>query len=148
MSVSGVRSMTDVVAAETSTIRFVAVLLFGFAITALLLASLGVYRVVPYTVSRRTKELGLEMVLGAEDQSLLMAMLRHGSVVVAAGMAVGVVVAFGASRLISSFLFGVGTLDAATCAVVSVVVTAVGLVATFVPARRILRIDAAASLRA
>ena len=64
------------------------------------------------------------------------------------GLAVGVVVAFGASRLVSSFLFGVGTLDAATYAVLAVVVTVVGLVATFVPARRILQIDAAASLRA
>jgi ABC-type antimicrobial peptide transport system permease subunit len=77
-----------------------------------------------------------------------MAMLRHGSVVVAVGLAIGVVVALGASRLVSSFLFGVGALDVATYAVVAVVVTAVGLVATFLPARRILRIDAAASLRA
>jgi len=69
-------------------------------------------------------------------------------VVFAVGLAVGVVVAFGASRLVSSFLFGVGTLDAATYAVLAVVVTVVGLVATFVPARLILRIDAAASLRA
>jgi ABC-type antimicrobial peptide transport system permease subunit len=123
-------------------------LLFGFAITALLLASLGVYGVIAYTVSQRTKELGLKMVLGADDQSLLMAMLRHGSAVVAAGLAVGVVVAVGATRLVSSFLFGVGTMDAATYLVVAVVVTTVGLVATLVPARRILRIDAAASLRA
>lgn len=148
MSMSAARAMSDVVAAETSTIRFVAMLLFGFAVTALLLASLGVYGVVAYTVSQRTKELGLKMVLGADDQSLLMAMLRHGSMVVAVGLGAGVVVAFGASRLVSSFLFGVGTLDAATYAVVAVVVAAVGLVATFVPARRILRIDAAASLRA
>jgi putative ABC transport system permease protein len=148
MSVSGSRALTDVVAAETSTIRFIALLLFGFAITALLLASLGVYGVIAYTVSQRTKELGLKMVLGADDQSLLMAMLRHGSAVVAVGLAVGVAVALGASRLVSSFLFGVGTMDAATYLIVAVVVTTVGLVATFVPARRILRIDAAASLRA
>jgi ABC-type antimicrobial peptide transport system permease subunit len=140
--------MNDIVAAETSTIRFVATLLVGFAITALLLASLGVYGVVAYTVSQRTKEIGLKIVLGANDQNLLIAMLRHGSVVVAAGLVAGVIVALGASRLVSSFLFGIRPLDAETYVVVAVVVTAVGLVATFVPARRILRIDAAASLRA
>jgi ABC-type antimicrobial peptide transport system permease subunit len=148
MSISAARAMTDVVGAETSTIRFVAALLFGFAVTALLLASLGVYGVVAYMVSQRTKELGLKIVLGADDQSLLMATLRRGSLVVSAGLVLGVVVAFGASRLVSSFLFGIRPLDGATYLIVAVVVTAVGLVATFVPARRILRIDAAASLRA
>jgi predicted permease len=147
MSVGSVRTLTEIVRAETSTTRFVAALLAGFAVTALLLASLGVYGVVAYTVSHRTKELGLRIVLGANDHGLLISLLRGGSVLIAAGLGVGVVVALATSRLVSSFLFGIKILDVATYVGVIVVVGAVGMAATFVPARRVLRIDPASSLR-
>ena len=147
MSVAGVRSLAEIVRAETSTTRFVAALLLGFAVTALLLASLEIYGVVAYTVSHRTKELGLRIVLGADDYGLLIAMLVRGSALIAAGLGMGVVVALGTSRLVSSFLFQIEVWDRATYIVVVIVVAAVGMAATFLPARRILRIDAAASLR-
>jgi putative ABC transport system permease protein len=148
MSVAGVRTMTEIVRAETSTTRFVAALLLGFAVTALLLASLGVYGVVAYTVSQRTKELGLRLVLGADDRGLLLAMVMRGSSLVAVGLGAGVVVALATSRLVSSFLFGVHALDVFTYGGVVAVVGVIGLVATFLPARRILHIDAGAALRA
>ena len=147
MSVAGVRSLTEIVRAETSTTRFVAVLLLGFAVAALLLASLGIYGVVAYTVSHRTKELGLRIVLGADDYGLLIAMLQRGSVLIAAGLGMGVIVALGTSRLVSSFLFEIEIWDRATYIGVVIVVGAVGMAATFLPARRILRIDPATALR-
>jgi ABC-type antimicrobial peptide transport system permease subunit len=147
MSVGSVRTLTEIVRAETSTTRFVAALLAGFAVTALLLASLGVYGVVAYTVSHRTKELGLRIVLGANDHGLLISLLRGGSVLIAAGLGVGVVVALATSRLVSSCFLGIKILDVATYVGVIVVVGAVGMAATFVPARRVLRIDPASSLR-
>jgi hypothetical protein len=147
MSVAGVRTLTEIVRAETSTTRFVAALLLGFALAALLLASLGIYGVVAYTVSHRTKELGLRLVLGANDYGLLMSMVRRGSLLVVGGLGIGVVVALATSRLVSSFLFGIQILDAATYVGAILVIGAVGMAATFVPARRILRIDPASSLR-
>ena len=107
MSVAGVRTMTEIVSAETSPTRFVAMLLLGFAVTALLLASLGVYGVIAYTVTQRTKELGLRIVLGADDRGLVLAMLMRGSALVATGLGAGVVVAVATTRLVSSFLFGI-----------------------------------------
>ena len=147
MSVAGVRSLAEIVRAETSTTRFVAALLVGFAVAALLLASLGIYGVVAYTVSHRTKELGLRIVLGADDYGLLIAMLQRGALLIAAGVGMGVIVALGTSRLVSSFLFGIEIWDRATYVGVVIVVGAVGMAATFLPARRILRIDPAAALR-
>jgi ABC-type antimicrobial peptide transport system permease subunit len=148
MSIASVRTMTSIVAAATSPTRFVASLLLVFAVTALALASLGVYGVVSYTVSQRTKELGLRMVLGADDGELLLAMLLRGVLLVAAGLSAGVVVALATSRLVSSFLFGIEALDALTYGGVIVVVGAIGVLATLLPALRILRIEAAAALRA
>ena len=147
MSMARVRTLTEIVRAETSTTRFVAALLMGFALTALLLAGLGIYGVVAYTVSHRTKELGLRMVLGANDHGLLIAIMRRGSLLVAAGLSLGVVVALATSRLVSSFLYGITIVDVATYVGVIVVVGAVGMAATFVPARRILRIDPTSALR-
>ena len=147
MSVTGMRTMPDVVRAETSTIRFVTLLLLGFAVAALALAGLGVYGVVAYTVSQRTKELGLRLVLGADDRGLLISTLARGSLLVAIGLSAGVVLALATSRLVSSFLFGVQPLDAFTYVAVIGVVGAIGVVATLVPARRVMRIDASAALR-
>ncbi|MGH9889468.1 MAG: FtsX-like permease family protein, partial [bacterium] len=91
VSVTGMRTMTEIVRAETSTIRFVTALLLGFAVAALALAGLGVYGVVAYTVSQRTKELGLRLVLGADDRELLAATLARGALLVAIGLGSGVV---------------------------------------------------------
>jgi putative ABC transport system permease protein len=147
MSMARVRTLSELVRAETSPTRFVAALLLGFAVTALLLASLGVYGVISYTVSHRTKELGLRMVLGANDQGLLIGMLSSGSRLVAAGLGIGVVVALASTRLVASFLFGIETLDATTYVAVIVTVGAIGMAAMFIPARRILRIDPGQTLR-
>jgi putative ABC transport system permease protein len=121
--------------------------LLGFALVALALASLGVYGVVAYTISHRTKELGLRMLLGADDHELLLATLSRGAALVACGLVAGIVVALATSRLVSSFLFGVQALDALTYVAVVGVVGTIGITATYLPAQRVLRINPSAALR-
>jgi putative ABC transport system permease protein len=121
--------------------------LLGFALVALALASLGVYGVVAYTISHRTKELGLRMLLGADDRELLLATLSRGAALVACGLVAGIVVALATSRLVSSFLFGVQALDALTYVAVVGVVGTIGITATYLPAQRVLRINPSAALR-
>ena len=147
MSVADSRSLADVVRAETSSTRFVATLLIAFAAAALLLAGLGIYGVMAYMVSQRTRELGVRILLGADERDLLRSLVGHGAVLVAAGISAGVTIAFGASRLVSSFLFGVNAFDAATYLFVAALVGAIGLLASLIPARRITRIDPAEALR-
>jgi putative ABC transport system permease protein len=147
MSVADSRPLADVVRAETSSTRFVATLLIAFATAALLLAGLGIYGVIAYMVSQRTRELGVRILLGADGRDLLRSLVGHGVVLVAAGISLGVAIAFGASRLVSSFLFGVTAFDGATYLFVVGLVGAIGLLASLIPARRITRIDPAEALR-
>jgi putative ABC transport system permease protein len=148
MTVTDARALGDIVRAVTSTTRFVATLLLGFAVGAALLAGLGIYGVIAYIVTQRTREFGVRLVLGANGRTLLGAIVRRGAALVIGGVAIGVVVAVGASRLIASLLYGVGSFDAATYAVVVTIVVAIGLLSTFIPARRIASIDPADALRA
>jgi predicted permease len=148
MTVTETRPLSDIVSAVTSSTRFVAALLIGFAVGAALLAGLGVYGVIAYIVTQRTREFGVRLVLGADGRDLLGSIVRHGAALVAGGVAIGVVVAVGASRLIASLLYGVGSFDAATYAVVVAILAVIGLLSTFIPARRIATIDPADALRA
>jgi putative ABC transport system permease protein len=148
MTVTEARPLSDIVRAVTSSTRFVAALLVGFAIGAAMLAGLGIYGVIGYIVTQRTREFGVRLVLGADGRNLLGAIVRHGAALVGGGVVIGVVVAVGASRLIASLLYGVGSFDAATYAVVVAIVVGIGLLSTFIPARRIATIDPADALRA
>ena len=147
MGISDARQLNDVVRAETSSTRFMATLLIGFAASAALLAGLGVYGVIAYIVMQRTREFGVRLVLGADDRILVGGVVKRGISLVGGGVAIGCVVAAGASRLIASLVYGVGLLDAATYVIVAAIVTSIGLLATFIPARRIARIDPANALR-
>jgi ABC-type antimicrobial peptide transport system permease subunit len=148
MTITETRALSEIVRAVTSTTRFVATLLVGFAIGAALLAGLGIYGVIAYIVTQRTREFGVRLMLGADGRTLLGGIVRHGAGLVLGGAAIGVVVAVGAARLIASLLYGVGSFDAATYAVVITIVVAIGLLSTFIPARRIATIDPADALRA
>jgi len=147
MGVSDAQPLTDIVRASTSSTRFVATLLLGFAASAALLAGLGVYGIIAYIITQRTREFGVRLVLGADERDLLRAMVRRGAAMVGGGVAIGVFVAAGASRLIASLVYGVGLLDAATYLIGAVIVTGIGLLATVIPARRIARIDPANALK-
>jgi putative ABC transport system permease protein len=147
MGVSDARQLEDIVRAETSSTRFMAALLIGFAASAVLLAGLGVYGVIAYIVTQRSREFGVRLVLGADDRILVGGVVRRGVALVGGGTLIGCALAAAASRLIASLVYGVGLLDAATYLAVAAIVSVIGLLATFIPARRIARIDPASSIR-
>ena len=148
MGVSEARPLSDVVRAETSSTRFIATLLLGFAGSAVLLAGLGIYGIIAYIVAQRAREFGVKLVLGANERDLLRGVLGRGAAMVVGGVTIGAVAAVAASKVVAALLYGVESFDPATYAVVVTIVTTVGLLATFIPARRIARIEPSAALRA
>ena len=145
--ITSLEPMTQIVSQSVDARRFSMFLAMFFAVSALLLASLGIVGVVAYSVEQRRHELGIRLALGAELKGLMAMIIRQSMRPVVAGLAVGIVAAVFAGRLISSLLFGVEAYDALTLTVVAVVVTAVGLAACYVPARRAMRVDPMIALR-
>ena len=141
------RTLEGVVERAVSPRRFVMVLLGGFAGLALVLASLGIYGVVSYSVTQRTQEIGIRMALGASAGQVRMAVMRQTVGLALAGAVIGTVGAVGVSRLIESLLYGVRPGDAMTFAGVLVLLTGVAAVAAYLPARRASRIDPMVALR-
>jgi putative ABC transport system permease protein len=119
-----------------------------FAVLALVLAALGLYGVVSYSVSQRTTELGIRVALGAEPGSILQLVVLRSAGLAAVGLGVGVAITLAGSRIISRFLFGVSPADPVTLVTVSVVILLVALTASWAPALRAARVDPATALRA
>jgi ABC-type antimicrobial peptide transport system permease subunit len=113
----------------------------------MLLAVVGLYGVVSFTANRRTHEIGIRMALGAQPGNIFALVLRQAVVLVAAGIALGLIVALAVTRLLSTMLIGVGPYDAATFSSVSAVLVVVALVACFLPARRAAKLDPSNALR-
>lgn len=133
---------------DLATPRFVTVLLAAFAAVALLLAAVGLYGVLAYSVSRRTREFGIRIAMGAESGDLLGGVMRRGLVLVGVGLALGLIAAFGVTRFLSSLLYGVSPTDPLTLAGVSLLLVAVGAAACWLPARRATRVDPMVAVRA
>jgi putative ABC transport system permease protein len=142
-----VTSMAALVDVALGGARFGMQLLAGFAIVALLMAALGIYGVVAFVVSRRTREVGIRMALGARAGDVLGLVLRQGMAPVLAGLAAGLALALSLGRLGSSLLFEVPPHDLATLAAAAAVLTSAALLACALPARRAARIDPAQALR-
>ncbi|PYU99311.1 MAG: hypothetical protein DMG26_16745 [Acidobacteria bacterium] len=140
-------TFTQVITASLKARRFNLTLVGAFALAALLLAVAGIYGVTAYSVARRTHELGVRMALGARAGDVLRLVLGQGLLTVAAGVAVGTGGSFVLTRAIQSLLFGVGANDPLTFAGVTLLLTLVALLATYVPARRASRLDPMAALR-
>jgi putative ABC transport system permease protein len=143
-----VRTMDQWIANSLAAPRFNVVLLGTFAGLALILASVGIYGVVAYSVTQRTRELGLRMAIGAQQRDVVAMVLRESLIVVAVGMAVGVTAALLATRALSGLLFGIGPLDPVTWTAVTGVLFGVAFLASYVPARRATRVDPLIALRA
>jgi putative ABC transport system permease protein len=139
--------MTEVLAGSLFAARMGAVLLAVFGLVALLLAAVGLYGLMSYGVARRTREIGIRMALGAGTHSVLALVLKEGMLLVSGGLAVGLIVAAAVTRLLASFLYGVSPLDALTFLAIPVVLAVVALLATYLPARRAVRVDPMIALR-
>jgi ABC-type antimicrobial peptide transport system permease subunit len=114
---------------------------------ALLLAAIGLFGLMSYSVSRRTNEIGIRMALGAQRQDVLRLVMRESMILVAAGIVVGVAIAAGASRLVTTLLFGLAGTDSVTIAGAIAVMIVVSALAGFLPARRASRVDPMIALR-
>jgi putative ABC transport system permease protein len=143
----GIRAMSDVFDAAVGNRTTQLTLVGGFAALGLLLASIGLFGVLSYTVARRTSEIGLRMALGAQRANVVGAVVRSALLTAVVGLAIGLVGALALSNLLASSLFGVRPTDPATLAVVSAVVLVVALLASYVPARRAADVDPVSALR-
>jgi putative ABC transport system permease protein len=147
VAISAVQTMSAVVGGATAESRFYVVLLGTFAAVALALAAVGIYGVMSYSVSRRTHEIGIRIALGAEPSSVLRLVVAQGMRLAAIGAGAGVIAAFALTRMMSKLLYGVAPSDPITFVVVTVVLCAVAVIASYVPARRATRIDPLTALR-
>lgn len=127
--------------------RMIVNLMAGFAVVALLLAAIGIYGVLSYTMAQRTHEMGIRMALGAEAQRVVWMIVREGMALVGVAVALGTVASLGAARLLRAQLFGVGTSDPLTFIVVATLLSAVALAACYLPARRASRVDPTEAMR-
>jgi predicted permease len=145
--ISNTQTMNEVIADSLAQRRFAMILLGAFAAAALLLASLGIYGVISYLVGQRTHELGIRLALGASRRDILGLVLGHGLKMTLAGVVLGLVAAFGLTRLMRTMLYGIGATDPLTFAVIAVALTVVALLACYIPARRATRVDPLVALR-
>jgi putative ABC transport system permease protein len=127
--------------------RMGAILLGIFAGLALVLASIGLYGVMSFSVSQRTRELGIRMALGARGRDVFRIVLQQGFALVVCGVVLGLIVSLAVSRLLASFLYGIKPTDGLTFAVIPIVLTIVALIACYIPARRATKVDPLVALK-
>jgi putative ABC transport system permease protein len=144
---TAIQTMTERAAEVTSRTRFIAVLLGLFAGLALLLAGIGIYGVMAYSVSARTRELGIRMALGAQTGDVLRLVLREGAALVLAGLLLGLLAAWASLRVLQSQLYDMRTTDPLTFSVVVLLLAGVALLACYLPARKAMQTDPLAALR-
>jgi ABC-type antimicrobial peptide transport system permease subunit len=139
--------MDQVATESTARNEFNMTLLSIFAGIALLLAVIGIYGLMAYTVQQRTQEIGIRMALGAQPGDVLRMVLRHGLLLSLMGIAVGISGAFGVIRLMKSLIFGVSPTDPVTFVSVAILLAGVAFFACWIPARRASRVDPMVALR-
>ena len=147
LPVSGILSMDEVVSTSVAQPRIIMQFVGIFAGLALLLAAVGIYAVMAYSVTQRRQEMGIRMALGAQPRHILQLVLGHGMGLTLLGVVLGIAASFGLTRLLASLLFGTGATDPLAFSVATVLLAATALLACYVPARRATRLDPMLALR-
>ncbi len=147
LPVANLRTMQSVYDKSLARTSFTLVMLGIAGAMALLLGMIGIYGVISYTVSQRKREIGIRMALGAQGGDVLQMVLSQGAKMALSGVAIGMVVAFGLTRLMANLLFGVSALDPLTFAAVAASLTVVAMVACYLPARQATKVDPMVALR-
>jgi putative ABC transport system permease protein len=146
--VSEVRTLDQILTRSLAARRFNMLLLAVFAATALALATVGLYGVVAYSIARRTREFGVRLALGAQPRDLVCLVLAHGLGLTLAGLVIGLFVSLAATRALSTMLYEVSATDPVTFGAISAVLALVAAAASYLPARRAMRVDPLVALRA
>jgi predicted permease len=141
MAINDVRSLSPFIDASIVQERLLTALMSFFGLLAMLLAAIGLYGVMAYSVSQRTHEIGIRVALGAQSRDVLRLVIGQGMKLVLPGVSAGLAAAFGLTRLLKALLFGVSATDPVTFAVVALLLTLVALLACWIPARRATRVD-------
>jgi ABC-type antimicrobial peptide transport system permease subunit len=139
--------MGDYLAEAVAPTRFTLMLIATFAAMALVLASIGLYGVISFSVRQRTTEIGVRIAFGADEKSIVRLVVGRGVTLGLAGVGVGIVAAFVLTRTVSSLFYGVSAVDPVTFLGIPLVLVAVTVVASYVPARRAMRVDPVEALR-
>jgi predicted permease len=139
--------MTTFLTTQLAQPRFNMLLLAVFAGVAMILAAIGIYGVIAYSVTQRTREIGIRMALGAQRTQMLGMVLRQSLTLVAVGITLGFLVALAATRVMATLLYGVGANDISTYAMVIVLLGGAALLASYIPARRAMKVDPMVALR-
>ena len=142
-----IRTMEDRMRDSMARQRFSAIMLGAFALFALILAAVGVYGVMSYLVTQGTHDIGVRMALGAQRSSIVQLVVRHGLELTGGGVLLGLLGAAALTRVMASLLFGVSAIDTVTFATVPLILTAIALLASYLPARRATRVDPVVALR-
>jgi hypothetical protein len=145
--VTQVRTMNELMFSELAQPRFATVLLSTFAGLALVLTIVGLYGVMTYSVSRRTREIGVRMALGAQRSAVLAMVLRDAAILLGAGIVIGIAAALASASVLQEMLYGTGARNPSVLAVVCVVVALVGVAAAYIPAFRAAKVDPMVALR-
>ena len=140
-------TMQQTVSSKLEQSHFDTFLLSIFAATALLLSAIGIYGVLSYTVAQRTREIGVRMALGATPGNVIRDVLSQGLLLTGIGIVIGLIGAFSASRIVQSLLYGIRPTDAITFTAVALILGAVAMAASYIPARRASRVDPMVALR-
>jgi putative ABC transport system permease protein len=147
LAVSRIATMDEMVSRSVAQPRFVLLLLGIFATLALVLASVGIYGVMSYSVTQRTHEIGIRVALGASSRDVVSLVVRQGLVLAVAGVGIGIGAAVGLTRVMEGLLFGVSATDPMTYIVISAVLGMVAVMASLIPARRASKVDPMIALR-
>lgn len=147
LPVTDIERFPDALGASVAQERFRTFVLSSFSAIALLLAAIGIFGVISYSASLRTREIGIRMALGAHPRDVLRLILQQGAKLALVGLSVGIVAVFALTRLMASLLYNVSATDPVTFIAVAILLTAVAMLACYIPARRAMHVDAMIALR-